>query len=436
MFKLGIYEREITPLLGNSHAGYFTPRLNSGVKDKTYAKAAVIESGDEILALLTIDTCMVTNSLIDAIYERIKSFVNIKKENLLISATHSHTSGPIGEYKTKDIDVFFETMVTYVAADTVVLAYQKRVEGKIKYTRGFAPGIAFIRNFVLKNGISRTNPGRLNPNIQEPIGKADESVPVLLFEDNSGKKLGLIYSFGCHQDCIGGSEASGDFSSEVASLMKDKYGKDFIAAYFYGPAGNVNDVDINVESVDADTYYRKMGKVIFEGIESALGNLTELKSEIAVAYGEKIVEKRIPTEDELRKFKEIFESVTLPEGVDLEASAPKEIFDACMARRAYNYANSATKYESYKLQVIKLDNVLIFALPGEVFTQYTEKIKAAFEGYECFFACLANNSWTYMPAKDCYLPELYESLYGSAQLYPNDVVALFDEIIEIAKTLL
>ena len=290
---------------------------------------------------------------------------------------------------------------------------------------------------IYKNGVSITNPGRCNPDIVAPIGEPDESVPVMLFESLSGEKLGILYSFGCHQDCIGGSETSGDFSSEVSALFKDKYGKDFVAAYFYGPAGNVNDADLTIADVDANTHYREMGKVVFDAIESVLSQSVELKTEkISVASTEMVVERRVPTPDEILEFKRVFESVTLPEGVDLEAGAPKEIFDACMARRAYDYAISATKYYSYKLRVMKLDNVLIFSLPGEVFTQYTNKIKAAFPGYECFFVCLANNEWTYMPAPECYLPELYESLYGSAKLFKEDVVKLFDKFIELGKTLI
>ena len=436
MYKVGIYEREITPLLGNTHSGYFTPRYNSGVLDKTFTKAAVIESGDELIALLSIDSMRLGDAMMNAIYERISKFLPIKRENLMISATHSHTSGPMPIGDDREIDAFFTKMVTYIAADTVALAYQKRAPGKIKCCRGFAPGIAFVRNFLLKNGVSRTNPGRLNPNIQEPIGKPDEDVPVLLFEDNSGKKLGIFYSFGCHQDCIEGSETSGDYSSEVSSLMKDKYGKDFVAAYFYGPAGNVNEVDVTKEKPDTRIHYRRMGKVVFDAIEKVLDSAVELGGEISVAYSEKSFEIRVPTIEEVGQYKKLFESVALPEGVTLEASAPKELFDACMARRAYNFAMNARKYYSFKIQVIRLGNVLIFALPGEVFTQYTEKIKKAFEGYECFFACLSNNETGYMPAPECYLPELYESLLGSALLTAENTVKLFDEIIALGKTLI
>ena len=436
MYKVGIYEREITPILGASHSGYFNSRYNSGVKDKTYAKAAVIECCGELLAMLSIDSMKLNDDIMNAIYERIRKYVDIKRENLIIGATHSHTSGPMPYFAEREEDLFCTNMVIYAAADTVILAYQKRMDCKIKYSRGFAKNVAFVRNFLLKNGVSRTNPGRLNPDIKEPIGKPDESVPVLLFESLSGEKRGLIYSFGCHQDCIGGSEASGDFSSEVSSLFKDKYGKDFVAAYFYGPAGNVNDVDVTKEKPDFSVYYKHIGKVIFDGIEKAFEDLSELEAGVTVAYREKLFERRVAPKENVFEAKKLIESVSLPEGIVLDASSPKELFDACMAKKAYDNAMSATKYYSYKLQVIRLDNVLIFALPGEVFTQHTERIKKAFSGYECFFVCLANNETGYMPAPECYLPELYESLYGSAQLSPEDVVSLFDEIIDLGKTLI
>ena len=43
MYKIGLYEKEITPLFGNSLCGYFNTRLTDGVIDKTFAKSVVIE---------------------------------------------------------------------------------------------------------------------------------------------------------------------------------------------------------------------------------------------------------------------------------------------------------------------------------------------------------------------------------------------------------
>ena len=438
MYKVGLYEREITPFFGNGIDGYFNRREVDGIKDKTYAKAAVIEDGSgEFFALLSVDACGIHDGLVDFVYERANKYIGIKRENLLVAATHSHTAGPgkVIDGKGPEFDTYYINWLGYALADTVIAAYQARKNAKLKYTLGEAKNIAFIRNFIMKDGSFKTNPGRLNPNIEEPIGSPDESVPVILVEDENGNKTGLIYSFGCHQDCVEGTEASGDYSSEVANLMKDKYGREFVSVYFCGTAGNVNDVDVTKADDSDPRHYRNMGKVIFDGIEKALCEAKELEGDFRIATGSKLYAKRVPTPEELKEFKRIFESVELPENTTLDAASPQELFDACMANRAIEYAKSATKYYDIKMQVIRLGTALIFALPGEVFTQYGEKIKAAFKGYDCFFACLANNNWTYMPAKECYLPGLYESLHGSAQFEPDDVVDIFDSIIELGKIL-
>jgi hypothetical protein len=40
-----------------------------------------------------------------------------------------------------------------------------------------------------------------------------------------------------------------------------------------------------------------------------------------------------------------------------------------------------------------------------------------------------------MPPKECYLPELYESLYGSTKLDADDMEQVFEEYIELAKNI-
>lgn len=44
VMQCGFYETEITPPLGTMIPGYFTKRVNQGVKQKLYAKAAVLEN--------------------------------------------------------------------------------------------------------------------------------------------------------------------------------------------------------------------------------------------------------------------------------------------------------------------------------------------------------------------------------------------------------
>ena len=440
MYKVGLYEREITPLFGNSLSGYFNLRLVDGVKDKTYAKAVVIEKGEDLIAMLAVDACWVSDELCARVLKKVNQYFPIKKTNLLISATHSHTAGPgdMNELGSdKKMDGLYLEWLYNACADTVICAYQRRENAKLKFAMAEINGISFCRNYLLKNGVSRTNPGVGNPDIVKPIGENDPFCPIIFVENEAGKNLGLLYSFANHQDSVDGTEASGDWASIVSYRMKEKFGSDFISVMFYGTAGNINQVDVHNTDKDYNpaSCHHYLGNAVADGIIKVLPDLKEFDGNISIAYDVKFYENRVPTEEEIKVQQDIFNSVELPENAKLDASSPKELFDACMAQRALNYTFNATKYYQIKMQVIKLADIMIFALPGEVFSQFGAKIKKAFPNNTCFFACLANNKWSYMPAKDCYLPQLYESLYGSAHFYPEDVEDIFDSFIELGKTL-
>ena len=440
MYKIGLYEREITPLFGNSIRGYFNLRLVDGVRDKTYAKSAVIDDGKKLVALLAIDACGITDDLCDAIYKKVAKYIDIKRSNLMISATHSHTAGPVTTDTLgadEKLDGLYLDWLANACADTVVCAYQRRENVKIKLSVARIEGTTFCRNYLLKNGVSRTNPGIGNPDVVKPIGEADYDAPVLIIENESGIDKGILYSFANHQDSVDGTKVSGDWSSIVSIRMKEKFGSDFISVMFYGTAGNINQVDVNNTDKDYNptSSHHYLGNAVADGIIKAIDKFEYVNGEIKTAFRTKIYENRVPTTEEIIELEKTFNSVELPENAKLDASSPKELFDACMAERALKFTLSATKYYTVKMQVFAIGDVYIFALPGEVFSQFGKKIKGAFNDKTCFFACLANNKWTYMPAKDCYLPELYESLYGSAVFYPDDVEDIFDNFIDLAKSI-
>ncbi len=440
MYKIGLYEREITPLFGNSIRGYFNLRLVDGVRDKTYAKSAVIDDGKQVVAMLAVDACVLTCDLCDAVYKKVSKYIDIKRSNFMISATHSHTAGPV----TADtlgadgkLDGLYLEWLANACADTVICAYQKRENAKIKLSVARIEGITFCRNYLLKNGESRTNPGIGNPDVVKPIGEADYDAPVLIIENENGKNVGILYSFANHQDSVDGTEASGDWSSIVSYRMKEKFGADFVCIMFYGTAGNINQVDVfnTEEGYDPAHSQVFLGNKVADGLLEVIDKCEYLSGDIKIVYDTKIYQQRVPTIEELKVQQEIFNKVEIPQNAKLDAGSPKELFDACMARGCINFAFNAKIYYEVKMQVISIGKVIIFALPGEVFTQYGSKIKKSFPDSVCFFACLSNNQSGYMPAKDCYLPGLYESLYSAALFYPEDTENIFDTFIELGKKL-
>lgn len=438
MFKVGMYEKEITPFLGCSIRGYYNLRCVSNVKDKTYAKAVAIQKGDDTIILVAVDAACFNTDFYDAVRERASKLTGVSKDNIMVTVTHSHTGGPsyVGQFEgaNDDLDKTYLDWLINAVSDVAALALMRVVDAKIKVSTCEVKGISYIRNYLLKNGVVRTNPGRLNPDIVEPYGEPDYTVPVLIFEDMNGRNLGLTYSFACHQDCVDGTEISGDYSCVVAKKMKEKFGQDFISMYFSGTAGNMNHFNVKSEK-DAPDHYVMMGNKVFDEIVSVLDKAKEITGDIGVVTDTKIFRTRVPEQDEVEQNKIEMSKVEIPYGVKLDAGAPVELFNALTARSAYRFAMNATKYFTVYQQVFRIGEVILFAFAGEVFTQFGKRIREALSDKTCFFITLANQATFYIPPKDCYLPHLYESKYASAKLYPEDSEALMDSYIDLAKKL-
>jgi len=74
--------------------GHRATRLSTGVHDDLHAKAIVIASGGQRVALVACDLVGIPAAVVEEAREQIQSSTGIPGSNVMISATHSH-SGPL-----------------------------------------------------------------------------------------------------------------------------------------------------------------------------------------------------------------------------------------------------------------------------------------------------------------------------------------------------
>ena len=116
---------------------------------------------------------------------------------------------------------------------------------------GQAPGTAFNRRYLLKDGTTKMNPGKLNPAIVRAAGPVDEELPVVLFHDaKTGKPFGSFCSFAMHVAVYGGDTFSADYPGHLQRELRKVYGTDFISVFAEGCAGDVNHVDVRTRDKD------------------------------------------------------------------------------------------------------------------------------------------------------------------------------------------
>lgn len=99
-----------------------------------YARAVVIDNGKEKIAMLALDICLFENhSIAERIIERVCEYTDIKKDNILVCATHLHTGAPIKNDTYLKADIPYIDMMARLAADAVTLANLRMKKMTAKY---------------------------------------------------------------------------------------------------------------------------------------------------------------------------------------------------------------------------------------------------------------------------------------------------------------
>ena len=67
--RAAFYECDVTPPLGGYMSGHYRKDLAEDVIDKLYAKALVVESDGELVAIVTVDTLIVPEEMREICHE-------------------------------------------------------------------------------------------------------------------------------------------------------------------------------------------------------------------------------------------------------------------------------------------------------------------------------------------------------------------------------
>lgn len=452
MFKAGFYEKEITPPLGTTIFGYFARRVNTGVKDKLYAKAAVFENNGEYAAFLAIDSMCMPPDLPETVRQRVQKNTPIDGNSILIGVTHSHTSGPCefqSEFKNRkekdvvtnpELDRQWMQMLALLAADAVILAYQRLSEATISFAIGKAEDVSFVRNCVLRDGSIRT--GGKKEDIIKHYSQADPSLPLFFVTDKNDNPLGAITSFALHHDTVGGSEVSADFSGVVARKLKDEFGVGFVSVFFAGFGGDINHINRLGEPFKRTT--EEIGSIIADEIIKTAAKAEVISTDSIKIGMEKVnVAKRHLPEGRLNHVKNLMDNPPPepPAGTVLPSMDCDEMLYLRANRYLDLYDDDITGYDVF-VQVIKIGDCLIYALISEMFSCFADKLRKQSPTDKLMTVAYANTdgmtgtcSDIYIPIPELFVPTLYEAAEFSAMLKPEAGDIMTDKAIEIANRL-
>ncbi len=410
-FRAGAAKVDITPPVGTLINGDFITHYATFIHDPLYAKALVLSSGKEVLAIVVADICCMEKDFLDAVKFEIERQTSIPESNIMIASTHAHSTGAVVSALLGAADLPYTKKLPSLIVESVKKAYGNLREATLAFGSVPAPEHVVCRRYRMKdsyrafNPVSgksdgiKTNPLGAESEIIRPENSMDTGLSFLAIRDLNGKWISLLGNYSMHyvgdwQPGTISADYFGEFSSRVQQLLDA--GDDFVGILTNGTSGDANIWDF----MNGDRYPKKdfeKSKLIAGDLAGkAVQALEELswRSDITLssAYKEYQVGIRKPSAEELLKAKEIVAKACFEGMREIDNEALKAVY----AREQILLAEEAD-HELFPVQAFKIGEGIIGALGGEFFAETGLWLKKNSPVKSYFTITLANGCMGYVP---------------------------------------
>ena len=440
VLRAGAAMADITPPLGELVVGGFAPFPATSIHDKLHAKCLVLDDGETQIAFVICDNLGIVREVYDQARKMIGEETKLRPENILMAATHTHSG-------TRSSTDRYAPILARGIADAVRDASANLEPARIGWGGVAEPSEVFNRRWyvtdreLLKNpfgGVDkvRMNPPRGNAALVEPAGPVDPEVSFLSVQATDGRPLALLANYSLHY--VGGVD-KGDISADYFGIFSNRIGElidagasdpPFVGMLSNGTSGDVNNINFRDRGGKRYEKYEKMMEVaerVAQRVKEAHDQIefhewVPLKS----AHRELTLKFRKPDEAMQKYFAEV---LAQPE------DAPQH------HRYERNYAARVQKLldgpdeVSIPLQVLRIGDLAVAAIPFEVFTEIGLEIKEKSPFKDAFTIELANDSHGYLPTPRHHELGGYETWMGTNRVQVDASERITKVILELMDEL-
>lgn len=438
----GLSKIDITPAVGYPHYR----GISTAVDDPLYVKALVMKQGEVSWGIAVCDLLWIERELSAEVRTLVSEETGIPFENLIVTATHTHT-GPayhsniyelndhvrktsLSEKEAVSQDGYPEALRARIV-ESLVEAHAKAEPVKLQQATGKIEDLSFNRRFYMSDGKVKTNPGVGNRSLVKPAGPIDPELEVLWIERaKDGELLGVVSNFAVHTDTYGSSAFSGDYPGVLARKLEESLGENVVSLFLQGTSGDLNHVNVKKEAERLKT--TPMGERLAKEILSLEEERTPLKTPELAASSEWIYPPlQSFSNEELEWANNLNAASKYGETALFQRRRPMKI--RSLARiRATEAVPPTIESEPWTLpvevQAFALSNeVAVVGLPGEVFVELGLAIKEASPFSVTMIVELTQVHIAYVPTRKAFAEGGYETL--NSRLAPGGGEMLVESAI-------
>jgi len=433
-FKVGFARADLAPVNGLCIAGYFSTRHGTGILDDLTASCLAFSDGERTAVVFTIDVIGISQKYGDELRKLISEKTGLPYEAVYYACTHTHTAPTVTGSAASPRDPEWIAVMFSRIADAAVEAVADLDDAELYTARGKVEGISFIRRYKMKDGTTRTNPGKGNPEIDHPIGTPDEMLQLVKIVRANKDDIAIV-NFQVHPDVIGGCRYSSDWPGWVRRSFEGAV-PGTKCLMFNGAQGDTNHISVAADSkiVKGYTHSRHMGLCIAGEVMKLWTYADKLEGDVKVDFGQYELEvpshrgkaEDIPTAEKYIAAHEAGEKEVIP---STGMGYTTLIAWAYRVKRLENGPDSFTLH----LNAVRFGDIVFAGVPGEPFTDIGRGIKDGSPFYMTLVNCCANGSEGYYPMQSAYDEGGYEA--NTSKFAPGVAERIIEGSVKLLKQL-
>jgi neutral ceramidase len=389
--RAGAWSVDITPNDSQFLYGYpHVERYSTGIHDPLLSSALYFSDGHTEVLFVANDIIFVSKAMSRRARRRIEKSTGIPVENIMITATHTH-SGPIVTDSLSD-----ESDPVVPKADR---KYVRRVEdGIVKAARN-----AYGKAESAQVGLTIADGTGVGTNRRDPAGPADLDVPVLVVKSADGERhiacmlVCSMHPTVLHEDS---TWVSGDFPGMAKRYLREHVlGGTCPVIYHTGPAGNQSPRHVTRANTFEEA--ERLGAVLGRAVEKSMGRIryTSRTSLKCIRDFVELPRRAFPTVEEaeeklakaIQKLRNLRRSAAASQQVrsaECDWFGAEETLTLAKAAAEGRLEAEYKKNQPSEIQIIRVGPWTFVGWPGEVFVEYSLAVKEKFAN--TFVIALAN----------------------------------------------
>jgi len=378
--------------------GGFLSRSANGVSDPVFARCVVLDDGTKKLVLLVADVIAIRYEMQEMVKEAASKATGIPTENIMISATHTHSGGSVVSGLGTKADPEYSKYLPGRLIECIERAAAKLRPAKIGWSSEDHPEGTYCRRFIRRPdciGIDPTgrrtirammHPGHQNPEYIGPCGPSDPEVSVLAVQGLDATPMALLANYSMHY--FGASPISADYYGDFVQIVSKRLADgnpSFIAMMSHGTSGDQQWQDYANPRKSISRFDYATG--IADAALRAYGRI-EYHDSVPIAMAERRITVKLqhPDEELVVWAEEMYAKMG-----DQDPRTRPEVY----AREIVLLKEMDQK--ETKLQVIRIGELGIATFPAEVYAITGLKLKLQCPLDDMFNIELANGSIGYIP---------------------------------------